>query len=437
MRISIFGLGYVGAVSAGCLSAVGHDVLGVDRAENKVDLINQGKPPVVEKKLGELIEAAVRAGRLRATQDAREAVQSTDISLICVGTPSKPNGDLDLTHVTNVSREIGQAIGTKSRRHTVVLRSTALPGTLRQTVIPILEQTSAKRSGDDFGVGNNPEFLREGTAVDDFFNPPKTIVGAIDQQTADVVAELYKDLPAPFIHTSIEVGEMLKYVDNVWHALKVSYANEVGSVCKAIGIDSHSVMDIFCQDTKLNLSRYYLKPGFAFGGSCLPKDVRALTYRARSLDIDLPVINSILTSNERQLNRGYDLIAAIGKRRVSVLGLAFKASTDDLRESPVVSLVEHLLGKGFDIRIFDKNVNLSKLIGANREFLLNAIPHVSSLLVETLDEALLHGETIVVGTNESEFARISDRLGADQYLVDLVRIESREGLDARYHGIGW
>jgi len=437
VRISIFGLGYVGAVSAGCLSAAGHDVVGVDRAESKIDLINQGKPPVVERKLDELIEAAVSAGRLQATQDAHKAVQSTDVSLICVGTPSKPNGDLDLAHVTNVCREIGRAIGMKSRRHTVVLRSTALPGTLRQTVIPMLEQASGKRAGDDFGVGNNPEFLREGTAVDDFFNPPKTIIGAIDEQTADVVAELYKDLPAPVIRTSVEVGEMVKYVDNVWHALKVTYANEVGSLCKAVGIDSHSVMDIFCQDTKLNLSRYYLKPGFAFGGSCLPKDVRAFTYRARTLDLDLPVINSILTSNERQLNRGYDLIAAIGKRRVAILGLAFKASTDDLRESPVVSLVEHLLGKGYDIRIFDKNVNLSKLIGANRDFLLNAIPHVSSLLVESLEEALRHGETIVVGTNEPDFARIGERLRPDQDLVDLVRVETQDGLAARYHGIGW
>ena len=358
MKISVFGLGYVGAVSAGCLTATGHEVTGVDPACVKVDLINGGKSPVIEEHLDELIGQAVRNGRLKATQDIQDAILSTDLSLVCVGTPSKPNGDLDLRHVATVSREIGEAISMKGARHTVVIRSTVLPGTVRGLVIPLLEKTSGKQAGSGFGVGNNPEFLREGTAVADFFHPPKTVIGAIDTQTSDDIAALYSDLSAPLIRTSIEVGEMVKYCDNAWHALKVAFANEIGTTCKAIGIDSHAVMDIFCKDTKLNLSPTYLKPGFAFGGSCLPKDVRALAYRARYLDLDLPVLNSILQSNERQINRGFDLIAARGKRAVSFLGVSFKAGTDDLRESPILDLVERLIGKGYDVRIFDKNVNL-------------------------------------------------------------------------------
>ena len=437
MRISVFGLGYVGAVSAGCLTAAGHDVVGVDPTAVKVNLVNQGKSPVIEKGLDDLIKRAVRDGHLRATQDGREAVHATDVSLVCVGTPSKTNGDLDLTHVANVSREIGEAIATKTSRHTVVMRSTVLPGTVRGLVIPLLENHSGKRAGCDFGVGNNPEFLREGTAVADFFSPPKTVVGAVDNLTLDTVTNLYKDLPGPVIRTSIEVGEMVKYVDNVWHALKVAYANEVGSVCKAVGVDSHTVMEIFCQDTKLNLSGYYLRPGFAFGGSCLPKDLRAFTYRARSLDLNLPVVNSILNSNEHQIDRGFDLIVASGKRKVSVLGVSFKAGTDDLRESPVLEIVERLIGKGYDVRIFDKNVTLSRLVGANREYLLKGIPHVSSLLVDTLDEALSHGETIVVGTNDPEFLRIGERLSSIHSVVDLVRIDSRHLIGGHYDGINW
>jgi GDP-mannose 6-dehydrogenase len=437
MRISVFGLGYVGAVSAGCLAAAGHDVVGVDPTAVKVDLVNQGKSPVIENGLGELIEEAVQGGHLRATQDGREAVLATEMSLVCVGTPSKSNGDLDLAHIANVSREIGEAVRTKLDRHTVVIRSTVLPGTVRGLVIPLLEKSSGKRAGVDFGVGNNPEFLREGTAIADFFNPPKTVVGAVDEETLDTIVNLYKDLPAPIVRSSIEVCEMVKYADNVWHALKVAYANEVGSACKAMGVDSHAVMDIFCQDTKLNLSPYYLKPGFAFGGSCLPKDLRALTYRARSLDLDLPLMNSILISNERQISRGFDLVAARGKRPISILGVSFKAGTDDLRESPILDLVERLIGKGYDVRIFDKNVNLSRLSGANREFLLKSIPHVSSLLVGTLEEALSHGETIVVGTRDPEFMQIGQRLTRNHFLVDLVRIESREQLDGHYDGINW
>ena len=437
LKISIFGLGYVGAVSAGCLADLGHDILGVDPVATKVELTNLGKPPVVEKDLDGLMSRAVAAGRLRATVDARKAVQETECSLVCVGTPSKPNGDLDLSHVAAVSRQIGEALRHKKDRHLVVIRSTMLPGTLRGLVIPLLEETSGKKAGIDFGVANNPEFLREGTAVHDFHQPPKTVIGATDTDTANKVASLYAGIDAPLILTTVEVGEMVKYTDNVWHALKVAFANEVGSLCKAAGIDSHQVMDIFCQDTKLNLSPYYLKPGFAFGGSCLPKDVRALTYRARVLDLDLPVMNAILPSNARQVARGLDAILAPGKRRVSFLGMSFKAGTDDMRESPVLELIERLLGKGLDIRVFDRNVSLAKLVGANRDYLLKVVPHVSSLLVETLDDALKHGEIIVIGNADPEFLAIGSRLTPAQTIVDLVRIRDTDSLKGRYDGINW
>jgi GDP-mannose 6-dehydrogenase len=437
VKISVFGLGYVGAVSAGCLADLGHQVVGVDPVAAKVGLANRGISPVFERDLDRLMSDAVGKGRLRATTDGREAVEATECSLICVGTPSRPNGDLDLTHVAAVSRQIGETLRTKAERHFVVIRSTVLPGTLKGLVIPTLEESSGKKAGVDFGVGNNPEFLREGTAVADFRHPPKTVIGATDAETAEKIGLLYNGLDAPLIHTSIDVGEMVKYSDNVWHALKVAFANEIGSLCKAAGIDSHAVMNIFCQDTKLNLSPYYLRPGFAFGGSCLPKDVRALAYRARKLDLDLPVINAILPSNARQVARGVDAILATGKRKVSVLGMSFKAGTDDMRESPVVELIERLIGKGLDIRIFDRNVSLAKLVGANREYLLKIVPHVSSLLVDTLDEALDHGEVIVTGNADPEILAIAPRLKDKQRVIDLVRIRDADELKGRYDGINW
>ena len=435
--ISIFGLGYVGAVSAGCLASLGHRLVGVDPAATKVDLVNAGKSPVVEKDIDRLIREAVDQKLLRATQDHTDAVAATDISLVCVGTPSKPNGDLDLSFVEAVCRDIGSAIAKKSSRHTIVIRSTVLPGTVRNVVIPALERASGKKAGVDFGVGNNPEFLREGVAVNDFFHPPKTVVGGIDQATRDRIAGLYEGIDAPLLQTTIEVGEMVKYADNVWHALKISFANEIGSLCKAAQIDSHSVMDIFCQDTKLNLSPAYLRPGFAFGGSCLPKDVRALTYRGRMLDVELPLLSAILPSNRNQVSRAIDLITTLGKKRLSFLGMSFKSGTDDMRESPLLELIERLIGKGYDIRIFDRNVNMAKLVGANREFLLKTVPHISSLLVDTLDLALAHGEVIVTGNADPEFVSVGSRLQSDQILVDLIRIADLQAVRGTYHGINW
>jgi GDP-mannose 6-dehydrogenase len=437
MKISVFGLGYVGAVTSGCLSTLGHWVIGVDYSKSKVALINQGNAPVIEKDLDKTICDAVGSGQLRATHDAQEAILATDISLICVGTPSRRNGDLDTRAVKSVCTEIGTALRQKSTWHSVIIRSTVLPGTIRNVVIPELEEASGKKAGIDFGVGSNPEFLREGTALDDFHSPPKTVIGVEDERTGDEIAALYSTIKAPLVRTSIEVAEMIKYSDNVWHALKVAFANEIGVICKSLDVDSHEVMDIFCQDSKLNLSGYYLKPGLSFGGSCLPKDVRALVHKARSLDLDLPLLGSIIPSNEKQTTRGFEMILQLGKRPVSILGMSFKAGTDDLRESPILEIIERLIGKGYDIRIFDRNVNLSKLVGANRDYLLRMIPHVSSLLVESIEEALSHGEIVVVGNGDPEFRGIAPRIRRDQFIIDLVRINNHGSLDGQYNGISW
>lgn len=437
MRISIMGLGYVGAVSAGCLASDGHNVIGVDPHPTKVDLINQGVAPIVESDIGEIIRAQVALGNLSATSDCARAVHDTDLSLICVGTPSQLNGSLDLRFVRKVCEEIGAALKTKNAFHVVVARSTMLPGTMRDVVIPTLEQHSGKIAGRDFGVCNNPEFLREGTAVWDYRNPPKTVIGETDERSGDVLAELYAGLDAPMIRTDVETAEMVKYTDNVWHALKVTFANEIGNLCKAVAIDGHKVMEIFCQDTKLNLSPYYMKPGFAFGGSCLPKDVRALTYKARSLDLDLPVLNAILPSNERQVERGIRMIVDKGHSKVGILGFSFKAGTDDLRESPLVEVIEYLLGKGYELRLYDRNVSLAALTGANRDYILNHIPHIARLMVQSMDEVLDFAQTLVIGNGAAEFKNVLERIRSDQVVVDLVRIVKACSRSGDYDGICW
>ncbi|MFL6623374.1 MAG: nucleotide sugar dehydrogenase [Sulfurifustaceae bacterium] len=436
MKISIFGLGYVGAVSAGCLARAGHEVIGVDPAQTKVDLINRGRTPIIEQDIGDIIRDAVNAGRLRATIDVAEGIRSSDISLICVGTPSLLNGSLDLSYVRRVCEQIGRELRRKSAFHIVVARSTMLPGSSRGMVIPVLEEFSGKRAGVDFGVCINPEFLREGTAVHDFYRPPKTVIGELEPKSGDVLCEIYRDIDAPLLRTDIETAEMVKYTDNVWHALKVGFANEIGNICKALGVDGHRVMDVFCRDVKLNLSPYYLKPGFAFGGSCLPKDVRALLYKSRTLDLDLPILNAILPSNERQIERGLQMVLREDKRKVGVLGFSFKAGTDDLRESPMVEVIERLLGKGYDLKLYDRNVKLAEIVGANRDYILNRIPHISRLMVESVDQVLDFAETVVVGTNDREFWTVPQRLRVDQRLIDFVRLPNvvRNG---NYDGICW
>ncbi len=437
MRISVFGLGYVGVVSAACLATDGHVVVGVDPNETKVDQIASGRSPIVETDIDEMVRAQVAAGRLSATMDVAAAVRDTELSLICVGTPSQGNGSLDLKYVARVCEQIGAALAHKSGFHVVVARSTMLPGTMRDLVIPTLERCSGKVAGRDFGVCGNPEFLREGTAVYDYRNPPKTVIGETDARSGDVLASVYAGLKAPLIRTDVDTAALVKYADNVWPALQVCFANEIGNVCKALAIDSHRVMDIFCQDTKLNLSPYYLKPGFAFGGSCLPKDVRALSFKARTLDVPLPVIGSILESNELQIRRGVDMIMARGSRRIGVLGFSFKAGTDDLRESPMVEVIERLIGKGYDLRLYDRNVAIARLTGANRDFILNHIPHISRLMVDSIDDVLAHGDTIVVGNGAREFADVGARLRDGQALVDFVRIAQERSNGRQYDGICW
>jgi len=437
MKISIFGLGYVGAVSAGCLARDGHTVIGVDPNQTKVDLINQGNTPVIEQDIGEIIRLTVASGLLRATGDVREAVMDSVISLICVGTPSQDNGSLDLRYVRTVCEEIGTALREKSEFHVVVARSTMLPGSMRSMVIPVLEECSGKTAGTDFGVCNNPEFLREGTAVYDYFHPPKTVIGETDSRAGGLLADLYAQLDAPLVRTSVETAEMVKYTDNVWHALKVGFANEIGNICKSVGIDGHEVMDIFCKDTKLNLSSYYMKPGFAFGGSCLPKDVRALTYKARSLDINTPILASIIPSNQQQIETGLALITGKGNKKIGILGFSFKAGTDDLRESPLVEVIERLIGKGYDIRLYDRNVKIASLVGANRDYIMNHIPHVSRLMVDSIDAVLEHADTIVIGNGAEEFRGVLDRLSEGQVVVDLVRMADMRSVAGKYDGICW
>jgi GDP-mannose 6-dehydrogenase len=437
LRISIFGMGYVGTVSAACLAQDGHQVIGVDPVRTKVDLINAGQCPIIEMDIGEIIAETVKNGRLRATDDQEEAVRQTELSFVCVGTPSQANGNLDLSYIRRVCEMIGKALKNKAARHTVVIRSTILPGTMHQIVIPTLEEHSGKKAGVDFGVCNNPEFLREGSAVKDFNSPPKTVIGEMDRASGDMLAALYAKLEAPFIRTDLETAEMVKYVDNSWHALKIGFANEIGNLCKSFSIDAHDVMKIFCQDKKLNISAAYLTPGFAFGGSCLPKDLRALAYKAKMHDLELPIMTAILPSNELQVAKGVRLITEKGHKRIGVLGFSFKAGTDDLRESPMIEVIEHLIGKGYDLRIFDKNVSLASLVGANRDFILNRIPHISRLMVNSIDAILDHAQTVVIGNKDQEFEGVLDRLRNGQHLVDFVRITNRRSENGKYDGICW
>lgn len=437
MKISVFGLGYVGSVSAVCLAADGHQVVGVDTSITKVELINAGAAPIVEKDVAPLLTSALAAGSLRATSDVREAVADSELSLICVGTPSLRNGSLDLEHVQRVCEQIGACLTDLERFHVVAIRSTMLPGSIRGVVIPALERSSGRRAGVDFGVCINPEFLREGSAVWDYRNPPKTVIGAIDNYSADLIEQLYSKLAAPLVKTNIETAEMVKYTDNAWHALKVAFANEIGAICKSVNVDSHEVMDIFCRDTKLNLSPYYLKPGYAFGGSCLPKDLRALNYKAKALDVDVPVLNAILPSNAMHTERGIRMVLEAEKRRVGILGFSFKAGTDDLRESPLVNLIETLIGKGLELRLYDRNVNLAALVGANREFILHRIPHISRLMVDSMQEVIAFAEVIVIGNPSEEFSNVRALAKPEQVIIDLVRVVDDWGDDARYEGICW
>ena len=437
MRLSIFGLGYVGCVSAACFAKEGHEVVGCDVNSTKVEIITGGRSPIVEAGVGELIGEMVAAGRLRATTDSAEAVANSDASLVCVGTPSQANGSLDLTYVKRVCKEIGAALEGKRERHTIVMRSTMLPGTIESVVVPALEVYSGKKAGRDFGVAVNPEFLREGSSLKDFYAPPFTLVGADDEDTGALVRRLYAGIDAPSFVTSTKSAEMVKYACNCFHALKVSFANEIGNVCKGLGIDSHEVMNVFCQDTKLNLSPYYLKPGFAFGGSCLPKDLRAITYKAKELDVEVPLLAATLQSNRRQIERAVEMVLASGSKRIGVLGFSFKAGTDDLRESPMVALIETLIGKGMQLAIYDRDVSLARLFGANKEYIEREIPHVSQLMRASVAEVLEHADVVIVGNKAEEFREVASKLRGEQTLIDLVRLFDAPPPTGKYEGICW
>jgi GDP-mannose 6-dehydrogenase len=438
MNITIFGMGYVGCVSAACLATQGHTVTGVDVNPFKVDLINGGKSPILEKHLDTMIGEATQAGRLRATTAAQAAVQSSDLSLICVGTPSRDNGSQDLQHLCDVSREMGRALRTHAPYHTVVIRSTLLPGTVESVVLPLIEEESDKQVGQDFGLCVNPEFMREGSAVDDYYNPPLTLIGEWDARSGRDLRTLYEKLDAPLIETTIPVAEMLKYVSNSFHALKVGFANEIGVLCKELGVDSHEVMDLFIQDTRLNISPQYLRPGFAFGGSCLPKDLRAITQKAKSLGVDVPILDAIMPSNELHIERAFQMVRRTGGKRVALLGLSFKGGTDDLRESPMVHLAEKLLGKGYKLDIYDPNVALSRIIGANKQYIEQVLPHLAELLVTDLDATVEQADVLLVGNRSPEFQHLLNRLRPDQHLIDLVRLEpERVQTAGSYAGICW
>jgi len=457
MNISIFGLGYVGCVGAACLAKLGHNVIGVDVNENKVNLMKAGKPTIIEAGIAELCEEAHKAGRMTATTSVEEAIKATEVSFIVVGTPSSPEGHLNLNYIYAVAKQIGEALRGKSEerrgmnhsedltsyllpltsplRHIVAIRSTVLPGT-NEKVGEIIAEASGLVRGKDFTVVSNPEFLREGTSVEDYFNPPLTLVGTDMPEAEAVFREIYKGIDAEFIATDIRVAEMMKYVNNTYHALKIVFGNEVGNICKELNIDSHKVMEIFCKDKQLNISPYYFKPGFAYGGSCLPKDMKALKTLAHDLYVQVPVIESIFASNEAQKDKAVRLIMAAGHRKVGILGLSFKAGTDDLRCSPIVEVVERLLGKGFEIRIYDKNVKVSELTGTNKDFIMAKIPHLQHFVSDDLDAVCKESDVLVVTNKEKDFADVLKKYPG-KTVIDLVRQWKEVDYCGRYEGLSW
>jgi GDP-mannose 6-dehydrogenase len=437
-RISIFGLGYVGAVSLACLARDGHQVIGCDIDPVKLDLIRSRKSPILEEGIQELMRDVVDSGRVKVTDDAAQAVNGTEVSFICVGTPSAANGSQDLGAILRLAEQIGAALKGKRDFHTIVVRSTVQPGTLEEKIEPILEHLSGKKSGVDFGLAFQPEFLREGSSIRDYDHPPYTIVGGNCEAAVNAVREIFQHLEARFLVTSIRVAETLKMSCNAFHALKITFANEIGRISQSLGIDSHEVMRLVCADTRLNISPAYMKPGFAFGGSCLPKDLRALGHIARQHDLEIPMLASLLVSNRAHIDHAVDKILKLGRPRVGMLGLSFKTGTDDLRESPLVMVAKRLIGEGCELRIFDPEVHLSRLLGANRNYIESHIPHLGSLLCEHIHEMIDPSEVVLVGLQQPALdAALQARVRPDQHLIDLVNLPNRDLLRCRYEGACW
>jgi GDP-mannose 6-dehydrogenase len=438
MKISIFGLGYVGTVSLGCLARDGHTVVGVDIDQHKLNLIRDGKSPIIEQGMTELIANAVASGRVTVTDDIEQAVHNTDVSFICVGTPSRANGSQDLTAIHRLSRQMGDALRTHSGFHAFVVRSTVIPGTVEGVVKPLVEKQSSKQAPGEFDVCFQPEFLREGTSIKDYDNPPLTIVGTESDRTERMLREIFGGLPGEFIRTSIPTAEMLKYVSNMFHAAKITFANEVGRIAQALNVDSHAVMDLMCRDERLNISRAYLRPGFAFGGSCLPKDLKAMLYAAKTCDVATPMLSGILPSNQTHIDHAIEAILATGKKSIGLIGLSFKTGTDDLRESPLVIMAERFIGKGLNLRIYDPEVNLSRLIGANRRYIEEVIPHIASLISDDCGQLVEQSDVIVIGLSDRDAVEaVYNRSRPDQFVYDLVNVSQPQRVKARYEGVCW
>ncbi len=437
-RISIFGLGYVGAVSLACLARDGHDVIGVDIDPGKLELLRNGRAPIVETGIQELMRAVVRGGSVTITDSASDAILETDVSFVCVGTPSQHNGNQDLAAITRIAQQIGAALPGKQTRHLIVIRSTVKPGTVQEVILPTLEESSGLRAGRDFSLCFQPEFLREGTSINDYDNPPLTVVGADDDYAVDLLRSVFGHLPCEFVHTSVRTAEMLKYACNAFHAMKITFANEIGRLCQASGVNAQEVMKLLCMDRQLNISSAYLRPGFAFGGSCLPKDLKALLYLAKSNDVDIPMLSSILPSNAAHIEHAVEQVLASNQRRIGMLGLSFKAGTDDLRESPLVVMAERFIGKGLQLRVFDPQVNVARLIGANRRFIEQSIPHIASLMTEDIEALVRDAQVLIVALKTPEvLAALKAHARPDQLLIDIAALPDRQAQRARYQGVCW
>ena len=438
MRISIFGLGYVGTVSLACLARDGHHVIGVDIDASKLAMLRDGCSPIVEVGIRELVAEVVASGRVEVTDDVAAAVHGSELSFICVGTPARPNGSQDLRALEGLGIQLGRALATKSAPHVIVVRSTVLPGTVDGVFAPLVEMHSGRRCGDGFDICFQPEFLREGTSIRDYDAPPLTVIGAESDRPVRQLRELFGKLPGAFVVCGVRTAEMLKYACNAFHALKISFANEVGRICQALEIDAHAVMDLVCMDTQLNISTAYLRPGFAFGGSCLPKDLRALLHAAARRDVDVPVLAGVRESNETHLHHGIQTVLATGATSVGMLGLSFKSGTDDLRDSPLVAMAEHLVGKGLKVRIYDPEVNVSRLVGANRRYIDQSVPHIGSLMSAELGPVIDESDVLVVGLRTPAVVReLVARCHEHQVIVDLVHLPNREQLRGQYRGVCW